>query len=142
MLCIAPGVNEKTTGIRSRPGGGLLDPLVRPEVCKNLLCCMDMISSWRRCVLKGRPLLSLFKASIRLNVNERAPGSFVIWSGLYAAIACFMPWLPVVGASATAQVSSRRRISVWASSRRHLTPSHLSLEESSRGLLSRYQYTS
>lgn len=131
-----PGVNVKATGTLSYDVVALLeDPFVSVGCSKDLWCRCDIISSWRRWTLKGGPILSLCSASIKLKVKVRAPGSGAVLSRPYAAIACLTPLLPAVGASETAQQSSRSSMSHCASSNKHLMPSHFNLDESSRELL-------
>ena len=65
MLWRVPGVNVKQTGILSWADGALPAPFVRLVFCKNRLCFCDIISSWSRCILKGRPFPSLLRASIK-----------------------------------------------------------------------------
>lgn len=63
MLCNDPGVKEKDTGIRSLAEAAFPAPFVSPVCARNPLCFCEMISSWSRCVLKGRPVPSLLRAS-------------------------------------------------------------------------------
>lgn len=129
--CPFPAVNVKDTGVLS----GLVAPLVFRDTAAS--CCLwAETSSHNRCTLYGRPIvLSLARQSVKVAVNERAPGCSWLCSGLYAAMTCFRLVLSARGASLAPQVSSRSSMSDCASSNRQRTPPHLSLAASSRVLL-------